>query len=242
MVAFTNFFNYLIYGNGVLKLIKGVIFDFDGLIVDTETTWYEAFKEVFWESHHISLDLMKYSECIGTGNDVLYRYFREIAGDSVNCELLEEHAAVRYESMMKAPDLREGVKEYLDEAKQHHMKIALASSSSKQWVHTYLEKLNIIEYFEVINTKDDVSNIKPDPELYNKTLMDLGLSPKETIVFEDSLNGLRAAKQAGIRCVIVPNNVTRHLKFEHFDDRIDSMAEITLSELLKKLESKGAVT
>lgn len=217
-------------------MIKGVIFDFDGLIVDTETAWYEAFKEVFWESHHVHLDLIGYSQCIGTGNDVLYRYFQEIAGESVNCELLENNAAHRYEEKMKEPVLREGVKEYLVEAKQNNMKIALASSSSKEWVHTYLEQLNIKDYFEIINTKDDVSNIKPDPELYDKTLRDLGLSPNETLVFEDSLNGLSAAKQAGIRCVIVPNNVTRNLKFENFDVRIDSMGEISLYDLLKKIE------
>lgn len=236
MVDFTNFFSGIVYGNEVLELIKGVIFDFDGLIVDTETTWYEAFKEVFWESHHLNLDLIGYSQCIGTGNDVLYRYFRKLAGDSVDCELLEEQATVKYENLMKAPVLREGVIEYLNEAKQSNLKIALASSSSKEWVHTYLKQLNIIDYFKIINTKDDVSNVKPDPELYDKTLKDLGLSPKETIVFEDSINGLSAAKAAGIRCVIVPNSVTKNLKFENFDDRIDSMKEITLSELLKKLE------
>lgn len=221
-----------------MKLIKGVIFDFDGLIVDTETTWYEAFKEVFYESHHINIDLLGYSQCIGTGNDVLYNYFRELAGETVNCEMLEKHAAIRYETMMKAPILREGVKDYLDEAKQNNLKIALASSSSKSWVHKYLTQLNIMEYFEVINTQDDVSNIKPDPELYLKTLIDLGLSREETIVFEDSLNGLSAAKQAGIRCVIVPNNVTKHLKFENFDERIKSMGEISLSELLKRIEQR----
>lgn len=221
-----------------MKLIKGVIFDFDGLIVDTETTWYEAFKEVFYESHQINIDLLGYSQCIGTGNDVLYNYFRELAGETVNCEMLEKHAAIRYETMMKAPILREGVKDYLDEAKQNNLKIALASSSSKSWVHKYLTQLNIMEYFEVINTQDDVSNIKPDPELYLKTLIDLGLSREETIVFEDSLNGLSAAKQAGIRCVIVPNNVTKHLKFENFDERIKSMGEISLSELLKRIEQR----
>ena len=75
-------------------MIKAVIFDFDGLIVDTETTWYEAFREVFRENHQIELDLVGYSECIGTGNDILYRYFQTIAGNSVNCELLEEQAAI----------------------------------------------------------------------------------------------------------------------------------------------------
>ena len=217
-------------------MIKVVIFDFDGLIVDTETSWFEAFKEVIWEKHQINLDLARYSSCIGTGNEVLYSYFSEIAGEVINCELLEEEAAIKYENLMKAPELREGVKEYLEEAKQHNLKVALASSSSKEWVHSYLDKLNIKDFFEVINTKDDVSKIKPDPELYTKTLADLGVSSEEAIVFEDSLNGLRAAKLAGMRCVIVPNSVTRNLKFEHFDARLESMSDITLIELLKRLE------
>ncbi|MET0959182.1 MAG: HAD family hydrolase [Psychrobacillus psychrotolerans] len=217
-------------------MIKAIIFDFDGLLVDTETIWYEAFREVFYERYQVDLDLVGYSECIGTGNDVLYSYFRKIAGEAVECELLEELAAARYSSMMRAPVLREGVKEYLEEARQYNLKIALASSSSKQWVQSYLEQLNIIDYFEVINTKDDVNNIKPDPELYIKTLRDLDLTSKEAVVFEDSLNGLSAAKQAGIRCIIVPNAVTKNLKFEDFDDRIESMAQISLSSLLKKIE------
>ena len=236
MVVFTNFFNDITYEKE-FGMIKGVIFDFDGLIVDTETTWYKAFKEVFYENYQMDLDLVGYSECIGTGNEVLYSYFRKIAGESVECELLEQLAAAKYESMMRAPVLREGVKDYLNEAKQYNLKIALASSSSKQWVQNYLEQLNIIDYFEVINTKDDVNNIKPDPELYVKTLKDLDLTKKEAVVFEDSINGLSAAKQAGICCVIVPNTVTRNLKFENYDERIDSMAQITLSRLLKKIES-----
>lgn len=218
-------------------MIKAVIFDFDGLLVDTETIWFEAFREVFYERYQVELDLAGYSECIGTGNDVLYSYFRKIAGEAVECELLEELAAARYTSMMRAPVLREGVKEYLEEAKQYNLKIALASSSSKQWVQSYLEQLNIIDYFEVINTKDDVKNIKPDPELYIKTLKDLDLTSKEAVVFEDSLNGLSAAKQARIRCIIVPNAVTKNLKFEDFDERIESMSQISLSNLLKKMNA-----
>ncbi|MFK9093047.1 HAD family hydrolase [Bacillus salipaludis] len=220
-------------------MIKGVIFDFDGLLVDTETVWYEAFKEVLLEKHSVELDLAGYSRCVGTGNDVLYPYIHEITGKPVDCEQLENDAYDKVRVKMNALILREGVKEYLEEAKQHNLIIGLASSSSREWVIGYLEQLDIIEYFHVINTKDDVTRVKPDPELYKKTLSDCSLLPTEVIAFEDSLNGLQAAKQAGIRCVIVPNNVTRNLEFIHHDYQLDSMKQETMSEVIKKIFGKG---
>lgn len=218
-------------------MIKGIIFDFDGLIVDTETVWYESFKETLFEKHAVSLDLAGYSNCIGTGNEILYQYFREIAGNSVDCEQIEEEAFNKYKDKMKEPLLREGVKAYLDEAKEYNLVIGLASSSSRDWVHSYLEQLRIIDYFEVINTKEDVTRVKPDPELYMKTLRDCNLLPTEVIVFEDSLNGLNAAKQAGIRCVIVPNDVTRNLVFKDHDYELHSMSHESLCDVIKKTVS-----
>uniref|UniRef100_UPI00406C4D30 HAD family hydrolase n=1 Tax=Psychrobacillus sp. FSL H8-0483 TaxID=2921389 RepID=UPI00406C4D30 len=217
--------------------MKGIIFDFDGLIVDTETVWYEAFKETLFEKHAIELDLAGYSNCIGTGNEILYQYFREIAGNSVDCEQIEEEAFNKYKDKMKEPLLREGVKAYLDEAKEYNLVIGLASSSSRDWVHSYLEQLRIIDYFEVINTKEDVSRVKPDLELYIKTLRDCNLLPTEVIVFEDSLNGLNAAKQAGIRCVIVPNDVTRNLVFKDHDYELHSMSQEALCDVIQKIAS-----
>ena len=216
-------------------MIKGVIFDFDGLLVDTESVWYEAFKEVLLEKHSVELDLAGYSQCIGTGNEVLYPYFHEITGKSIDCKQLENEAYDKFKDKMKMPILREGVKEYLDEAKQNNLIIGLASSSSREWVMRYLEQLDIIGYFHAINTKDDVTRIKPDPELYKKTLRDCNLLPTEAIAFEDSLNGLKAAKQAGIRCVIVPNNVTRNLEFINHDYQLDSMKQEAMSEVIKKI-------
>ncbi|MEI4770836.1 HAD family hydrolase [Psychrobacillus sp. FJAT-51614] len=220
-------------------MIKGIIFDFDGLIVDTETVWYVAFKETLFDRHAVELGLAGYANCIGTGNDVLYKYFRELAGQSVDCEQLERDAYIKYKDKMKVPVLREGVKEYLEEAKSHNLIIGLASSSSKEWVTAYLEQLHIIEYFDVINTRDDVTKVKPDPELYLKTLKDCGLLPKEAIAFEDSLNGLTAAKKAGIRCVIVPNEVTSNLPFTNHDYHLNSMKQETLEEVMKKVELIG---
>ena len=216
-------------------MIKGIIFDFDGLMVDTETVWYEAFNEVFLEQHGVALDLVDYSNCIGTGNDVLYPYFHRAAGKEVDCELMEDLAAGKFQQKMLKPVLREGVIDYLEEAKKNNLKIALASSSSSEWVVGFLEKLQIRSYFEVINTKEDVAKVKPDPELYTKTLSECGLLPEEAVVFEDSLNGLRAAKSAGIRCVVVPNSVTKHLAFDNHDYQLESMSEEKLIDVIERL-------
>ncbi|MFD0825457.1 HAD family hydrolase [Neobacillus sp. M.A.Huq-85] len=215
-------------------MINGVIFDFDGLIVDTESVWFEAFKEVLFDKHHVELDLSKYSSSIGTGNEILFQYFRELVGKDVDCELLDELAHELYNEKMKKPALREGVIEYLKEAKKMGLIIGLASSSSREWVTQYLKQLKIIEYFDIINTRNEVKKVKPDPELYINTLNDCSLNPSETIAFEDSLNGLIAAKGAGIHCVIVPNDVTRHLPFENHDYMLDSMSQETLSGITKK--------
>jgi putative hydrolase of the HAD superfamily len=217
-------------------MIKGLIFDFDGLIVDTETFWYESFKETIGEKYKVELELGGYSNSIGTSDDVLYQYFQKIIGKPVNGEQIRKDGYQKFLVKMIEPALREGVKEYLDEAKQNNLTIGLASSSSREWVEGYLDQLNIIDYFDVINTKDDVTRVKPDPELYRKTLNDCRLKPSEAIVFEDSFNGLKAAKQAGILCVIVPNHVTRNSIFEDYDYKLDSMKQETLTELLNNLK------
>ena len=216
-------------------MIKGIIFDFDGLIVDTETAWYEAYRETLFANHAVDLDISNYSQRIGTGSDVLFQYFHEIVGTPVDFDQIENAAYEKFLIHMKEPVLREGVREYLKEAKQNNLVIGLASSSSRDWVKGYLEQLGILDYFDVIITGDDVSRVKPDPELYLKTLKEYSLLPSETIVFEDSFNGLTAAKQAGIRCVIVPNNVTRNSVFEQHDYRLNSMSEEPLRDIIRKL-------
>ena len=91
--------------------------------------------------------------------------------------------------------------------------------------YSFLEELQIREYFEVIKTREDVEKVKPDPALYRVAIEELGIKPSEAVVFEDSLNGLKAAIAAGLTCVVVPNDVTRNLPFENHHLRIESMRE-----------------
>lgn len=216
-------------------MIKAIIFDFDGLIIDTETAWYEAFKETM-DFYKCDLPLEHFVKCIGTDNNVLYEYFKDQLGDSCNIEEIEARANSLHKVKMKMPQAREGVKDYLEEARKFGYKIALASSSTRECVTHYLDELGLLSYFEVIITQDDVKKVKPAPDLYLKAIHDLNISSTEALAFEDSLNGSLSAATAGIKCVIVPNSVTESLAFEKYELRLKSMADKSLLDVIKLIE------
>jgi HAD superfamily hydrolase (TIGR01509 family) len=142
---------------------------------------------------------------------------------------LERHAQI-----MEGKNILPGVEDYLKAAKSLGLKIGLASSSSLDWVEKYLKQFTLFDYFDCIYTRDDVKNVKPDPELYEKALQFFNISGDEAIAFEDSPNGLRAAKTAGLCCVAIPNEITAKLDFnsENYDIMLSSMVEKDVRDLL----------
>lgn len=215
--------------------MKAIIFDFDGLIVDTETIWFHSFRDAVRE-YGGELPLEEFAKCIGTTDEVLYAYLKEQLKEKFNEHALKEKVTTLHKEKMKIPKARDGVKEYLEEAKELGLKIALASSSSREWVVRFLEELQIRDCFEVIKTREDVERVKPDPALYKVTIEELGIELSEAVVFEDSLNGLKAAVAAGLKCIVVPNDVTRNLQFENHHLRIESMKEKSLKEVLQHIK------
>jgi putative hydrolase of the HAD superfamily len=229
---------YLFYPHewkGEKALIKAIIFDFDGLIIDTETPWFEAYKETLGY-YNVDLPLEHYVKSVGSDNTVLYEFFKQQLGESCNIEEIDTKAESIYKEKMKTPQAREGVKDYLQEANDLGYKIAIASSSTREWVTHYLDELGVLNYFNTIITQDDVEKVKPAPDLYLKAVDALNISSNEALAFEDSLNGLQAALAAGLKCVIVPNPVTKSLPFENYDLRLQSMAEKSLSDVIKLIE------
>jgi putative hydrolase of the HAD superfamily len=218
-------------------MIKALVFDFDGLIVDTESLWFDVYKDVLVE-YDCELKLEDFALSIGTKDDVLYERLTKIARKPINRIEIDRKTHERYQQQMSQLHLREGVNEYLKAAKELGLKIGLASSSSRYWVQGFLEKFNIKEYFEVVKTSDNVKKVKPDPELYLQAIQELGVKPYEALAFEDSKNGLIAATKAGLHCVIVPNSVTSFLDFSGHLHRLSSMEEIELKDLLHLIESK----
>jgi HAD superfamily hydrolase (TIGR01509 family) len=146
----------------------------------------------------------------------------------------------RYQELLKGMKPRPGVLDYLSEARRLGLSLAVASSSHRDWVEGHLNRLQLRDSFQVIRTADDVQQVKPHPELYLSALEGLGESARETIAFEDSPNGIRAAQAAGLYCVAVPNSITIQLDLTHADHRLESMADLSLGELLQRVEETRA--
>ncbi len=216
-------------------MIKAVIFDFDGLILDTETPGYHAYRELFEELGG-KLPLEEWAKGIGTNNyfDPV-DYLEQQIGEKIDRVLFKQQAEGKYRALVQTISVLPGVINYLQAAQRLGLRIGLASSSSRSWVESYLKKYDLYAYFDVIRTKDDVQQVKPDPELYLQVIAHLGVKNTEAIVFEDSLNGLLAAKAAEIYCVIVPNPVTSQLEFLDHDLRLTSMEEMSLEDIIMNI-------
>lgn len=131
-----------------------------------------------------------------------------------------------------------GVEDYLKIAKSLGIKIGLASSAERNWVEKYLKQFSLFRFFDCIFTHENVKNLKPNPELYEKPLILFGLSGNEAIAFEDSPNGSKAAKAAGLHCVVIPNAITGKLRFEkgNYDIMLNSMAEMDLRDIIQTFD------
>jgi putative hydrolase of the HAD superfamily len=133
-----------------------------------------------------------FAKCIGTHDHELNRYFGELLGSANAVTQIRQRAAEIHDAKMNGAVAREGVREFLEEAGRLGLRIGLATSSSRAWIDRFLHILDLAKLFEAIKTSDDVTNIKPDPELYLRVVEALGVQPAEALAFEDSLNGSRA--------------------------------------------------
>ncbi|WP_248927946.1 HAD family hydrolase [Paenibacillus hamazuiensis] len=215
-------------------MIKAIVFDFDGLILDTESVWYESYKEVL-ASYHIDLTVDFFSGCVGTHSTALSEYIEERTGIAGGAAKIRALAAELHEKKIASMQAREGVREYLEEAGRLGLRVGLASSSTRQWIDRFLNFLGLSDYFQIIRSRDDVAKVKPDPELYVQAVTALGVRPEEALAFEDSVNGLKAARAAGLWCVVVPNPITQDLDFSGSHLRIRSMADCSLTDVISRL-------
>jgi HAD superfamily hydrolase (TIGR01509 family) len=221
--------------------MKSLIFDFDGLILDTETVIFQAWTEIY-ATHGGRLALSDWASCIGTSHHAfdVYADLEKWTGMPLDRKEIQKRHQNRYQELLKGMKPRPGVLDYLSEARRLGLSLAVASSSHRDWVEGHLNRLQLRDSFQVIRTADDVQQVKPHPELYLSALEGLGESARETIAFEDSPNGIRAAQAAGLYCVAVPNSITIQLDLTHADHRLESMADLSLGELLQRVEETRA--
>ena len=217
----------------IMPKLSAVIFDFDGLIVDTESTGYQTWREIF-ESQGLDLAVETYAAVIGTDFGAHYDPrvdLEERTGRKFDWEALEAQRTVREKELRKDLSILPGVVHRLEEAATLGLPCAIASSSPRWWVEGWLNDLGLMGHFHHLTTVDDTGKVKPDPSLFLLAAQRLGVATDEAVIFEDSLNGLNAALAAGIRCVVAPGPMTQHLDFEGAWRRVDSLQEVTLNEL-----------
>lgn len=220
-------------------MISALIFDFDGLILDTESYEYRVTAKMFEKyGGHLPIDI--WVQCVGTDSKA-YDPLQDLekqTGYKIDREQWDSERKRQIMELLEKEEPLPGVKDYLQTAKNRRLKIGLASSSHFDWVSGHLKRLGLYSLFSCIRTADDVEQVKPHPELYVKAAKGLGVSPEQCLAFEDSLHGVRAAKRAGMRCVAVPNMVTAGLDFREADLCLSSLAEIGLEQLLNRLGEK----
>ena len=215
------------------------MFDFDGLILDTEEPVYRSWVEVY-EAHGEELPFERWVEIVGSTTIGFHpqHHLEERLGRALPKEVLERRISRRTELVL-AKQLLPGVVQRIDEAKALGLKLGVASSSTADWVRGHLARLGILERFDCVSCRDDVANVKPAPDLYVAVLACLGVQPSEAVAIEDSPHGVTAAKRAGMRCVAIPNSITASLDLSHADLLLGSLADVTLPDLLRKLAGAG---
>lgn len=218
--------------------LEALVFDFDGMILDTEGPAYRSWQEIF-QQHGRSLPLSRWLSGIGTvdGFDPLEE-LEEALGRPLDRRSLLARRRTRMLEMVEREAPRPGVLEYLAEARRRGLRLAVASTGPSRWVGGHLERLGLADLWDTIQcAESDPRLAKPEPAVYLAVLEELGLEPPQVVAFEDSPPGVAAAKAAGIFCVAVPHALTAHLDLSAADLLVPSLADLPPEDFLAGLEA-----
>ena len=209
-----------------------LVWDFDGTIVDTETTLFQAYAELF-DLHGHALDRARWLSVIGSDDD--WDPLDDLAAlvEGLDKEATHAHRRTRRDELIDLAGIRPGVVRWMDDAESLGMPMAIASSSPIDWVEHHLDRLDLLHRFACFACCNDVIPAKPDPTSYRLACEELGADPRRSIAIEDSPNGVAAAKDAGLFVVAVPHDLTRALDLSRADVIVDSLEELSLSDVVR---------
>lgn len=223
-------------GSGVFAAI---VFDFDGLLMDTETTMVESWRAE-WAFHGLQLDLDD-GFWPGHGGDVTERRYDRLAalvGPSFDRVASKARRAAHRERLHQAMEFCPGIRDWLRHAPALGLRSAVASSSASEWVRGHLSRVGAMNMFDVVATGDEVAAHKPDPEVYLLALDRLGVTAAAAIAVEDTPHGVAAARSAGMATVAIPNPFMDVAAFDAADVVLTSAADLRLADLLARLAGR----
>ncbi len=212
-------------------MIRALVFDFDGLIVDTETPLIDSYGAVH-VAHGVVFDRALFVHNVGHA-DYAFDPWHGFSPHADRVALEVERRARKDELILSQPVLP-GVVQLLDAARAADLSVGLASNSEHAWVEPQLARVGLLDRFAFLACREDAPSPKPEPDLYKLVLNHFGLRGHEAISFEDSHTGSLAAKRANLWTVAAPNLSTAHHDFSHVDLRVASLADVTLEELVKR--------
>jgi len=214
--------------------IQGAIFDCDGLLADTETPDYDAWRTIYAD-HGLTLNLMDWAQNIGTakGHD-RHDWHAPLAahvGPAYDREAAQIRKRAHYYAAIEILQPLPGVVALLDALQLENIPCAVASNSERVWVDRVLQIIGLTSRFSAIATAEEVASPKPAPDVYLLAAERLGVPPQSCVAFEDSPRGLTAAHAAGILTVAVPTALTRHFDFPQAHHLVESLERLTLDAL-----------
>ncbi|MGB3437168.1 MAG: HAD-IA family hydrolase [Actinophytocola sp.] len=214
--------------------IDALVFDFDGLLMDTETASLRVW-QYLWRRHGLELDTSTFFAPHG-GDVIKERYAALAAAAGPAYDHDESHASrLAYRDEVHAAlELADGIIRWLDEARDLGLRLAVASSSPRDWVVEHLGRVGYLDRFELFACGDEVGTVKPDPAVYLLALERLGVPAARAMAFEDTAHGVAAAKAAGLRCVAIPHPYADRTVFTAADRVLTSAADVPLTALLGK--------
>jgi HAD superfamily hydrolase (TIGR01509 family) len=219
-------------------MLKALIFDFDGLILDTETPEVLVWQSIY-KDHGFELPLDEWRKTVGgygISNFDAAEHLELLSLGRIDPVSSKARYRKEADAIIHENSILPGVVEMIEQARKAGVKVAIGSSSPHSWVDAHTKRLNIFHYFDFITCRDDVApgRTKPNPDIYLKSLERLQVQKNEAVVFEDSINGVEASRRAGIFVVAVPNQLTAKMGVAG-DLTVSSLAELTLQDLQQKL-------
>lgn len=215
-------------------MLRALIFDFDGLLVDTETVLIDAWVQIHAEDS-ITVDGNVLHHIVGH-TDVVHDYWSAYAPEIDRASLEERYRLAARALTLAAPPLP-GALDLLHAARAAGLRIGLASNSTHAHVEGHLAHRGMLQLFDFIACRDDVTIGKPEPDVYLAALRGVGVNAADAIAFEDSVPGHIAAHRAGLKVVVVPNPSTTHCDFPHAWIKVPSLAHLSLPQLAGSLNT-----
>lgn len=216
-----------------------LVFDFDGTIIDTETSGYESWRDTFIKAgvEPISFEvwLAHLGRADGDGFDIRAELCRRLGVDGIPPEL-EGFRRRRRDQALLDQDLtpiRAGVMDWIRAAGEYGLALAIASSSGSGWVTGHLDRLDLAGFFATVSCADPPTPGKPDPAVYLNACAGVGVDPARALAIEDSPTGAQAARAAGLTCIVAPGPVTATVKFGPVDLEVSSLADADPSRWLR---------